>query len=56
MVHMATNKGRGEVGPGAGVHQRLRVKPVDGVRNPVVQVENVLDGDVGSAPARAASF
>ena len=48
-----SDEGRGQAGPGARGHQRLVIRLVDGVSHPVVEVEDVPDGDVGSTPARS---
>ena len=42
--------------PRAAVDEGLGVEAVDGVRHPVVEVQDVLDGDVGPAPAGTAYF
>ena len=42
--------------PRAGVDQCLGVEPVDGVGHPVVEAEDVLDGDVGPAPSGSSAY
>ena len=54
-VFLVLYLGRGEVAPGAGVDERLAVEAVDGVRHPIVQVQDVLNGNVRAAPPRPAS-
>jgi hypothetical protein len=44
------------VAPRPRVDQRLGVEPVNGIRHPVVEMEDVLDGDVGPAPARSSHY
>ena len=48
-----SDEGGGQTGPGARGDQRLVIRLVDGVSHPVVEVEDVPDGDVGSTPARS---
>ena len=48
-----SDEGGGQTGPGARGDQRLVIRLVDGVSHPVVEVEDVPDGDVGSTPSRS---
>ena len=48
---ISSNEGGGKTTPRPHGHQRLVIRLVDGVRHPVVEVQDVPDGDVCSTPA-----